>query len=253
MQKIINFLNANPWLNLLFLILAIASIFVSVILYLRSRKEKILVYTSRGFNLIHNSVVRIPGLSVRYENANIDTLTLTKVAFWNKGRGTINNADIAPTDRLSISPQEEVRILNAGIAYQSLTANNFSLEKSRHGIIVNFDYIDFHQGVIIDVYHTGQNSGSILFGGTVKGGHALHSGEIPEDYLFDKTFEPIIKKFKKIDSIIPRLLLFIIILPIIFIPAVILMPIDKVYGIMNRLPSEFDLGTKVLKSKDKNG
>jgi hypothetical protein len=112
MQSIINFLSANPWLNLLFLVLAVLSIIISVVLFLRSRKEKILVYATSSFNLIHNSVARIPGLYVKYEDNNIDNLTLTKIAIWNKGKGTINNTDIAPTDKVSIFPKEYVKILN---------------------------------------------------------------------------------------------------------------------------------------------
>lgn len=244
MQNIINFLNANPWLNFLFLILAVASIIVSVILYLSSRKEKCLVYATRNFNLIHRSVVQIPGLSIKYEDKNIDTLTLSKIAFWNKGKGTINNIDIAPTDKVSISPKEDITILTAAIAYKSRDSNNFSLEKILNGIIVNFDYIDFHQGVIIDVYHTGHDIESIILKGTVKGGHDLRAGNISESYLIDKIFDPIIDSFPRPHNKILRYSLGVIIGLIIILPFFILLPINNIYRKMNKLPAEFDLSDK---------
>jgi hypothetical protein len=246
MQNISSFLNANPWLNLIFLILAIVSIIVSVTLYFRSRKEKILVYMTKSFNLIHNSVVRIPGLSVKYEDNNIDNLTLTKIAFWNKGKGTINNVDIAPTDKLSIFPAEDVKILSATITYKSRDSNNYYLDKVENKIIVNFDYIDFHQGVIVNIYHTGKDNNSIIIKGTVIGGRDIQIGNISEDYLLQRLIDHILKKFPKPHNMLFKLLWYIIFIGTCIIPTMIIMPIDKFYRMMNKLPAEFDLSSKKM-------
>jgi hypothetical protein len=249
MQNIINFLNANPWLNLIFLILAIVSIIVSVSLYFRSRKEKILVYMTKSFNLIHNSVVRIPGLSIKYEDNNIDNFTLTKVAFWNKGRGTISNIDIAPMDRVGIYPKEDVAILSAAITYKTRDSNNFSLEKLQNGIIVNFDYIDFHQGVIIDVYHTGQDIDSFIIKGTVKGGYDLRAGDIYENYLLDKFITPINNMIPWPRNFVLNLLVAFILGLIIILPVMLFSAIDVIYKMMNKLPVEFDLTNRANNKK----
>lgn len=249
MQNISSFLIANPWLNLIFLILAVVSIIVSVALYFRSRKEKILVYMTKSFNLIHNSVVRIPGLSIKYEDNNIDNFTLTKVAFWNKGRGTISNIDIAPTDRVGIYPKEDIAILSAAIVYKTKDSNNFCLEKVQNGIIVNFDYIDFHQGVIIDVYHTGQDIDSFILKGTVKGGYDLHAGDIYENYLLDRVFKPINNIIPWPRNFILNFLVALILSIIIALPVMIVSAIGIIYKMMNKLPVEFDLTNRATNKK----
>lgn len=240
LKTLTTFLNANPWLNLVFLILAVAGIAVSFLLYVKGRKEKILVYAMKSFNLIHNTAAKVPGLSVSHEGKTINTLTLTKIAFWNKGRGTINREDIAPTDRLAVFPQEEVAILDASIAYKSRDSNNFALERIGSRVVVDFDYIDFHQGVVIDVYHTGETDAALILRGTVKGGHDL-IGAIPQDYLLDKTLG-------KVSSVVPspsnsllRFVRIVILLIIILIPGMIIMAIDVAYRMANRLPTEFEL------------
>ncbi len=248
MQTLIDFLSANPWLNLLFLILAVGSIIISLILYLKSRKEKILVYVTKSFNLIHNSVAKVPGLSIKYEGNTLDTLTLTKIAFWNNGKGTINSNDIAPTDNLVVFPNEDILILEAAITYKSRESNNFGVAKKGNSIAVNFDYIDFHQGVIIDVYHTGQTDKSLLIKGTVKGGHEVGLGTIPKYYLLEKILQPL-DKLKPQNKLKPwniflRVILVVLILPIIILPMFIIMLADTFYKFFNKLPAEFDLSAK---------
>lgn len=244
MQTLIDFLSANPWLNFLFLILAVGSIIISIILYLRSRKEKILVYVTRSFNLIHNSVVKVPGLSIKYEGNTLDALTLTKIAFWNNGKGTINSNDIAPTDNLAIFPNEDILILEAAITYKSRESNNFSVAKKGNSVAVNFDYIDFHQGVIIDVYHTGQTDKSLLIKGTVKGGHEVGLGTIPKYYLLEKILQSL-DKLKPLNIFLRTILaLVVLILTITILPMLIIMLADTFYKVFNKLPAEFDLSTK---------
>lgn len=221
--------------------LAVASIVVSVILYMRSRKEKILVYATRSFNLIHKSAVRITGLSIKYEDNNIDTLTLTKIVFWNKGKATINDIDIAPTDKVRIFPKEDVTILTASIAYKSRDSNNFSLEKIQNAIIVNFDYIDYHQGIIIDLYHTGRDGQSIILKGTVKGGKDLHVSGFSENSLTDKMGEVIFNIIPLPYNNLLRFIMVFLIAIIICIPFIIIAPIYKIYQMMNKLPKEFNL------------
>jgi hypothetical protein len=240
MQNIIAFIIKN----IVFLFLTVTSIIMSIVFYIRSRREKILVYTTNSFNLIHNAIVRIPGLSVKYENNNIENLTLTKIAFWNKGKDTINDNDIAPTDKLSIFPKEDIKILTSVISYKSRDSNNFSLINDKGVIIISFDYIDFHQGVIIDVYHTGHGIESLILKGTVKGGKELHSGSISETYLFDKIMFIITNKIHKPENKLLRLIWAFILASILIIPLIIISPIDKIYKMMNRLPAEFNLSNR---------
>jgi uncharacterized membrane protein YwzB len=140
-----------------------------------------------------------------------------------------------------------LKYLTAAIAYKSRDSNNFSLQKVRNAIIVNFDYIDFHQGIVIDVYHTGHDIKDIIIKGTVKGGRDLHVGTVSKNYFTEKIITPIDRIIPKPQNILAKLLIILVsitIATIIAIPVFIVMLIDNIYTKMNKLPEEFDLSNK---------
>jgi hypothetical protein len=197
LDKISNYLNNNPWLNLLFLILALLSIFISIIIYFRSKREKVPVYNRRSFNLIENQVSKVKGLRVTHNGKEVKDLTLTKFALWNRGRATVNREDVAPSDplRLVISPDHQ--ILQADIVFIRTKANNFSinLDESKRSLSINFDYFHTNEGVIIDLYHTGTSSEQINLEGTVKGVEQIGLGIIEEDSLWHAFTDRTIGKY----------------------------------------------------------
>jgi hypothetical protein len=84
MNELIEWLNDNPWLNLVFLFLAIASIIVSFLLYFKSKKIKKPTYLIKSFNLIKRKATKIKQVKLYYDKEVINNLTVRKFLFGTK-------------------------------------------------------------------------------------------------------------------------------------------------------------------------
>ena len=173
MEKYLTWLNDNQWLNLIFLSLAILSIFVSIYLYRKSRKRKKPVYDKRSINVISDTIKKIGNIDIQYKGSKIENLTVSKVAIWNNGNDTINDNDQAPTDKLRIEIAEGFSILESELIFQSSETNNIRIIQSNSLIEVYFDYIDPNDGGIIKFIHTGKKSSDVKLLGTFKGSDKL--------------------------------------------------------------------------------
>jgi hypothetical protein len=169
-KSINEFLTNNPWLNAIFLILAILGISISVILYIKSKRVRIPVYSIRSINLIKSKLRKIKSVEILYQGDKVDNLTISKLALWNAGKETINSQDVAKIEPLKISLKNNSIILDAEVLYQKNPANNFKIciDKNNNEISIDFDYFDFYEGAIIQIYHTGISSLDIEMNGKIK-------------------------------------------------------------------------------------
>lgn len=242
-QELVEWLNNNQWLNLIFLLLAILSIVVSYLLYLKSKKTKKPTYLIKSFNLVKDQISKIEQVKILYEEEIIKNLTVTKISFWNKGKETINRIDIAPKDKIRVDITKGHRILNANIVYQKKLANNFTIDlnKSQKCLKIDFDYFHFNEGVIIELYHTGTSSEELELNGTIKGVKEFQKGEVKKDYLIDLVYDNTLGLPEKKLNRFWWKIYFFITLPL-FIPMIfILIPFSKIYEFTKLVPKEFEL------------
>lgn len=75
-------------------------------------------------------------------------MTVTKVAFWNNGKETINDVDQAPTDKLRVLLDEKYEILESELIFETSHTNNIKLRNDQNVINIDFDYFDYNQGFI---------------------------------------------------------------------------------------------------------
>lgn len=160
----------NNAINLISLGLAVLGVFSSVFFYYKSRKKRIPFYTSRTTRLIRDSLNVIDGLAVFYDNKQLSALSITKVAFWNAGRETISSSDISGKDTLRLEIDDKYEFLSCDILSQSKEANSFNLQitEDRKTILLKFDYIDYREGVVMRIRHTGSSSEDIKIKGSIK-------------------------------------------------------------------------------------
>ena len=94
------------------------------------------------------------GLEIKYNGNPIKNLAVTRIVIWNKGRDPIKREDIAPKDPIAIHFREDV-IGDPTVSPPAQTSpNNVSLKKENRKIIIDFDFLDFEDGAIIQVFHT---------------------------------------------------------------------------------------------------
>jgi hypothetical protein len=219
METLLKFINENPWLNVVFILLTLVSIILTIIFYTKSRKFKKPFYTIRNFNLIREKVQKIDSVTILYQNKKIENLSVAKIAIWNAGRDTINKSDIADNDKLRLEIKDNHAILDAKILFEKNPANGFRLVKtnSPNIIEIDFDYFDNNEGIVIHFYHTANDNSQIEIKGSIKATKSIKRLDTSVSFL------PSILNFPFISLGIPRkqMRLFIgwssLVLPIIFV------------------------------------
>jgi hypothetical protein len=173
MEQVLTWLkdvSSSPFMTIATFVLAIFSIVLAVFFYIRSRRNKEPVYTKKSFNIIQDFSSKLTDLAIIYKNESVTNLTITKIAFWNSGRETINMVDVAEADPLRISITNNSKILSAEVIYSGNPANKFRISEIKdNSVKLLFDYIDRNEGGIIQIIHTGKSSEDIDVKGIIKG------------------------------------------------------------------------------------
>ena len=181
---ILNFFTKNPWLNLIFFLLAVIGIVFGMLSYFKTKKSRKPTYRIRTFNLI-KEINKIDSVSILYKGENIENLSVSRIAIWNSGKETINKTDVAQNDRFRIEIDNSASILDYKLTLQKNEANGFKLNKADDNcIIIDFDYFDYNEGIIIELYHTATNSSNITLKGSFKGTKKIIRNNIPKELLF---------------------------------------------------------------------
>ena len=169
-QTIMDFFNNNPVLNLITLILAVLGILFTAYFYLRSKKNRVPTYMVRTINLVRDMLPKIDAVEMLYSGKKVNNLSISKVAFWNEGKETINFIDIAPQKPIKIIINDEYDILDVGILFQKNDANNFkiNISEDKKSVDITFDYFDYNEGMVLQIFHTGNCSENIKIEGKIK-------------------------------------------------------------------------------------
>lgn len=172
METIWQFLqDLNPIFTLGSFALAIIGLVLVVIFYIRGKKTKRPTFLIRSSNLIADFSSKLDKLQILYDTRGIESLTVSKIAFWNDGRQTIDSRDVAEADPLRIALKEPHNILDVSVIYEKNKANKFHVLplEGEPSVNIGFDYLDKDEGGVIQLIHTGKSSSDIEVLGIVKG------------------------------------------------------------------------------------
>ena len=161
--------------SLISLIVGVLSLIIAIILYYKGKKIKSPVYLSRTTRLINRDIDQIDKLEILYDGVKQPALTITKFAFWNKGRETIHSQDLTSKDQLRIEIEDEYSILSCDILTQTKKANDFRTEitEDKKSIIISFDYLDYLDGVVLKIRHTGSDRNDLAMKGSIIGAREI--------------------------------------------------------------------------------
>lgn len=165
---IVEMLKGNIVFNSITLSIAVLGIILTFIFYLKSVKKKNPVYILRTFSLITENVKKVPLISIKHCDKNISNLSITRIAFWNSGKETIDKNDIAKKSPIKFVIDEKYEILDAEILYCKNTSNDFKINTNKKDVIIKFDYFDNEEGIILQIYHTGNKNEDFSVSGNIK-------------------------------------------------------------------------------------
>lgn len=164
MDKALGFLNQN-WVGVL---LAIIALMYALYEGLKRRGPR-LAYQYLGQRIIGQSVDILPDkLEINYDGHPVRNLSLTRIALWNKGPSALRGADIPEGDPISISFEENSKILRVEISKITRDINNISIvtseENEKSIAIFNFEFLDSGDGALLSIWHTAEKTAPIIEG-----------------------------------------------------------------------------------------
>lgn len=239
----IDFLQNTPYLNIIFLLLALFGIILSIVFYLKSLRTKRPVYLIKSFNIIDNKQSNIEKLDISYDNMKVENLTFSKISFWNRGSEYIDKKDLTTIDPLRIEIDTKYNILDSKLSFIKKEPNNISIDlsKDKKSIFINFDYIAKNEGFIISLYHTGLSSENLKIYGAIKGVNKILPGEPKENFIQDTYLSFFDKHLDKINFKLIKWLIIGVLIPVVIPAAIVAVNIAIISRLFIKLPKEFQL------------
>ena len=169
----------------------------------------------------------IPELEILFRKNKVDTLTVSRIAVWNRGAATIDRNDIAVADPLRIGPTGTARLLDVKVVQVCGDSSRFEAMLNGDGTAAHlrFDFLDRDQGAVIQVIHTGASGDDVAVLGTVKGAGTPAKRKIRGAYLplptsleFDRKIKPTTRRRITIACELSALAILVITLGMLFAP-----------------------------------
>jgi len=159
----------------------VIGILVRTYFYYKSKKNKVLKYVLKSYNLVKDHTSKFSELNIKYKNEEVKNFTVTKMIFWNSGKGTIDGKDITTAEPLTLVAKDGYRILEATILKSNNNASVVSVSevKDNNSITISFDYLDYLNGAVLNILHDGTTSDIIEFKGKIKGLEKVVKATIP--------------------------------------------------------------------------
>jgi hypothetical protein len=147
----------NIILGIVGVVLGIIGLIAGYIFYRRGLRTKEPCWSMKTETLIEGYSAKFQDLKILYQDKQIENLSVSRIAFWNRGRETIEFDDIPQKAPPLIVARGEAEILDAKVIQQTNRSSDFSVHLSDNGKYAQilFDYIDNEQGAVFQVIHTG--------------------------------------------------------------------------------------------------
>ena len=139
--------------------LGLIGIVVTVIVAVRYAERKKPTYDGATYLKIAKSADAPEDIQIAFKGAPVHQVTSTFIWFWNAGRRPIKSEDIPATQPLVLQIKDEAAratILDFAIRKVSRPAINFQVAKLDDARLrLTFDFLDFHDGAVVEVQHVG--------------------------------------------------------------------------------------------------
>ncbi|AZV43091.1 hypothetical protein [Peribacillus asahii] len=177
----------------------IFTVLISILLYKLSKIKSQLVYQDHSIQLIGTDSRISDELEITYKGKKIPRVIMTNIAIWNSGNQTIHGFNIVEDDVLRLELDKEEEFISIDFLKETRRINKFNAyidPGQRNKIILNFDYLDPNDGVLLQILHTDQVWDSKIKGsikGMPKG--VLSKGLLKEAYKIHESKKGLITPY----------------------------------------------------------
>ncbi len=164
----------DNWFTLALWVASIAaSIIITHLAHLLTRKHKLPRYAIRSVALIRESKRLFPDLQLHFKGygEDIDNFTVSRVILWNAGRDTIRKADMVDEEPLRVTVMPGIVILAANILQENNPPNGITctVKRDKAAVDIGFKFLDHNNGAVLEVLHTGSQADDITVTGQLIG------------------------------------------------------------------------------------
>lgn len=119
--------------------------------------------------LFSKGISKIEELKITYKDYFVDNLSSGYLAFWNNGKETITANDVA--EKISFCVSEGYSIYHAEVVKATKASNEFkvAVSEDRRKVELTFRYIDYKQGVVVQLFSDCDNIKNYELQGAVMG------------------------------------------------------------------------------------
>lgn len=153
-DQLYKWLNEN-WITII--ISGVVGFLINILTSHLFRSNKVARYAIWSVSIAKADLSKIPGLALLFNGEHIDTLTLTRVVFWNGGQPSIKKEEIVPGDPVRIVCNGTGQLLGAEVVVHNNKASEFEsiLRPDKSAADLTWRYLNRNQGAIVHVFHTG--------------------------------------------------------------------------------------------------
>jgi hypothetical protein len=168
-QEALRSLAANQYVGLIGALLSAASLLYALFAFRKTKPKRPRIAVGVGStNLVHDREALFPGLAIAFQGKSLATITSSVIGLWNSGSQVIRSSDIAAKEPLAIRIVKG-EILDHRILKNSNAASTVSTKAGDGTITIDFDYFEPGDRIVLQVLHTGPDSGALQIEGTVIG------------------------------------------------------------------------------------
>jgi len=156
------------------LFIGFIGIILSIYLYIKGKERK----EPRCYYITNRDIEKLSSIGdsdikIFYKSNEVDRVFSTYVWLWNKGRKAINQSDIPPQSSVVIKLTDKIhspKILDYRILNTSRNEINLKvLPLGENELIITFDFLDYNDGGVIEIQHTGSYKTEIETEGIILG------------------------------------------------------------------------------------
>ena len=137
-------------------LLTIPSLVFAIYTWIKGKQKKEFTISKDGYCIVREGKKKIKKVSLLFDGKEIEDLSVTKFVIWNSGNVDIRREDVASERPLMIHNTGNANILDANIIVETDSTNHFSVDIiDSDRIIIDFEYANKKDGIIVQVIHTG--------------------------------------------------------------------------------------------------
>jgi hypothetical protein len=187
-KSYLNALSDNPWTILISLAIGIAGIILSVIFFIKSKRKKSITYyvdNNTLFNKLIKEIKETENIDLPFIGSGTKKSVVTNFIFWNNGTETIYRKDIPDNDKFKIIRADSVTVIfKCSIKKVTNKSNNIiAFITHKNEILIDFEYLDIHDGFILQVIHNYNRATKFNVNGNIMGFGKIQKGQVKESLL----------------------------------------------------------------------